>query len=81
MGLHSRRNPILFALVLIVLAGSLAACNSGLPDRAPTPAFKELILTIARWFMKLNKNGKTKSMKSLSTPSARLMMKIVSKAP
>ncbi len=36
MGLHSRRNPILFALVLIVLAGSLAACNSGLPDRAPT---------------------------------------------
>lgn len=36
MGLHSRRNSILFAFVLIVLASSLAACNGGLPERTPT---------------------------------------------
>jgi len=36
MGFHSRRNSILFAFVLIVLAISLAACNGGLPEQTPT---------------------------------------------
>jgi len=36
MEFHSRRNSILFAFVLIVLAISLAACNGGLPEQTPT---------------------------------------------
>ncbi len=36
MGLHSRRNSIHFAFVLMVLASSLAACDGGLPERTPT---------------------------------------------
>jgi hypothetical protein len=36
MGFYSRRNSILFAFVLIVLASSLAACNSGFPEQTPT---------------------------------------------
>jgi len=36
MGFHSRRNSILFAFVLIVLAISLAACNGDLPEQTPT---------------------------------------------